>query len=725
MLFEKEKVSIKFDSKICYCIDGKEKTETFEDGIRNENLDIKRAISENNREMRISVKIRNTGDHGIFIRSVSPVHVSRWQDFKIGEGSWEKYQVFRSGRHKNDIPSVFCLGLKDRAFTDAASSAEETGRVVEKKAAEKIVSDSLTVFRNGDQSVSFDYPDISRYFVNSEISFSGGKRISSTVETMVMLEPGETLKSDELHIRAGMNPMDLIDRFSEEKMRGIKGRGHRPAPLVYCTWYYYGLKVTGQDVKNNLRQIKEKHIPYEVFQIDEGWETVLGEWKPNRKFPRSMKTVADKIRLQGLIPGIWTSPFIAHESASVWKKHSDWKLRNQAGDPCLFPMNGIVYQVLDITNPEVLEYVKKLYRKLTYEWGYAYHKLDFTRAAVLYEDAEYHDKTVGAQEAYRNAMKAVREGIGDDSYLLLCGGLYDAAVGIVDAQRTGSDVLSMWNSDMDKGGKTVPFTIKQNVLRFYMNKWWSNDPDALMLRRQKKKTKGLYLTYGLLNDEEVKTVTANQYMTGGLLSSTEPLDRIDEDRLWELRHIYPNLRIEMQPADLFSGERFLKDVQIRGTEQDFHELIRFNWDDSDTENDKLPVSSELFGMNISRRKKYLVCEFFSRAYRIASGYEVLQFNPVKAHGCAIYKIQEYHRNKVYIVASTAHYSIGEETDSVSIRNNHLDFEMHCLFPVSSEYTILLPSGYRTEDGENEIRLKIDMQTKHRIRIPLLPPKSNL
>ena len=43
-------------------------------------------------------------------------------------------------------------------------------------------------------------------------------------------------------------------------------------------------------------------------------------------------------------------------------------------------MNDTVYQVFDITNPEVYSYFTELYKKLTFDWGYTYHKLDFTRA---------------------------------------------------------------------------------------------------------------------------------------------------------------------------------------------------------------------------------------------------------------------------------------------------------------------------------------------------------
>ena len=51
-------------------------------------------------------------------------------------------------------------------------------------------------------------------------------------------------------------------------------------------------------------------------------------------------------------------------------------------------MNDTTYYVLDITHPDTLPYFTELYRHLTFDWGYTYHKLDFTRAAVIYEDAD-------------------------------------------------------------------------------------------------------------------------------------------------------------------------------------------------------------------------------------------------------------------------------------------------------------------------------------------------
>jgi hypothetical protein len=64
-------------------------------------------------------------------------------------------------------------------------------------------------------------------------------------------------------------------------------------------------------------------------------------------------------------------------------EHSEWILRNEDGTPVNFKMGRYLY-VLDPTYPGVLEFFEELYRKLTNDYGFTYHKLDFMRS--VYQD---------------------------------------------------------------------------------------------------------------------------------------------------------------------------------------------------------------------------------------------------------------------------------------------------------------------------------------------------
>lgn len=677
-------------------------------------------------EDRLTVKVclRNQSSSPLYIEEICLARFAGWQDISLGGADWRSYRLLCEGRHKNDIPTVCTLGIQDESWQDGAQALKESGEAGERLAVNpRMVSDSLTLLSGGGECVMLAFPHAAKHFVSCRISLAEGEDCLVLSDCpKVLLMPGQEMESQELWIVRGRDGEALIEEFAQENLSGaMQKRGgikRKKTPAVYCTWYYYGLTVSYEDVKMNLEQIVEKKIPFDVFQIDEGWEKVLGWWEPNARFPVSMKEIAGEIRQAGLTPGLWTSPFVAHEISPVWKEHPEWCLRDKEGKPYLFPMNDTVYQVFDVTNPAVWEYIRQMYETFTRDWGYTYHKLDFTRAAILYEDGDFYDKTMPLPKAYGKAMEAVRQGIGEESYLLVCGGLYDPLIGIADAQRTGSDVLSMWKSNINKDGKTVPFTVKQNLLRFYMNAWWDNDPDALMLRRQKEMTRGLRLTYGLLTDEEVKTVTVNQYVGGGLLSSTEPLDRIDENRLWQLKHLLPLVKVWAKPKELFAAERFPAEIVVTGREKEFHQLVRINWDDQKEMEGSITADREGFSIDTDPGSRYLVSEFFSGEYNVVSGGELVKMSPVKPHGCAVYKIQKYEPDKAYIVGGTGHYSLGEETDGVRMKEGKMEFSLSYLFPAASQYRILLPEGWRDLEGNREVSVEVSSPGEHVFSLPV-------
>ena len=118
-------------------------------------------------------------------------------------------------------------------------------------------------------------------------------------------------------------------------------------------------------------------------------------------------------------------------------------------------MNDRDYWVLDLTYPGVCEYLEDKYRMLSHDWGFKYFKFDFMRAVFINDGARFYDATKTSLEAYRMGLEAIQRGTGKDAYLNVCGGHYGASMGIANAQRSGSDVISNWkNSELtDKGSR--------------------------------------------------------------------------------------------------------------------------------------------------------------------------------------------------------------------------------------------------------------------------------
>lgn len=646
-------------------------------------------------EQEIGLSIVNCSAQDIFLKYAILWTAASVEELQLGAAP---YRVYRSGRHKNDMPGTFTLGVQDERLGDVLGAMTESGdKASAGQGARRVVSDHLTILQGSDKCLLITFPGGRKQLFETVITLDEARKIKS-VEARVLFNcivpTGTARESEPVKLVWTENTEGAveqeIERFSVEKAKKFGARcGKRPA--VFCTWYYYGLTVTYEDVKTNLDIMQNRKMPFDVFQVDEGWEITLGEWSPNEKFPVPMKQVAEEIKAAGYRPGIWTSPFIAHETASIWQEHPDWRLCDKEGIPYLFPMNGTVYQVLDITNPATYAYFTELYRMLTEDWGYTYHKLDFTRAAVIYEEADFYDKTITLAEAYYRAVSAIRKGMGEEAYFLMCGGLYDPIVGLVDAQRTGSDVLSMWSSNINKDGKTAPYTIKQSALRYYMNHWWDNDPDALMIRKNETMERNLRLTYGLLNDEEVKTSVMNQFMGGGIMCATEPLDKIGDDRLMEYRRILPVLPSVVRPMNLMEETRFPGMMDVYLEKQDAHCLCVINWEDTREKTVEICVE-KLLPQYAAGAVNYLICDYYAGTYVVGiTAQETIIMQPIAPHGAGLYKIVKI-QDKPLVAASTGHYSMGGEFTCLEMTGDKLHYIVENPFDCTIHYEILLPDG---------------------------------
>lgn len=662
------------------------------------------AANDDKTAVQVTLRARNVGQEPVYLESLTPLWIKNGA-LSLGETDSRQWLFYRQGRHKNDLPSVCCLGDRDERFADALVSLAETGGRGQDGADDTVlVSDSLSILRAGENSADnlmIGFVTSDKHMVRTLVELDENRRfkaLAASSEINIRLDPGKEVEAEWVEIAFPQDVFEKIDAFALRKARRYGARVSDVVPSVYCTWYYYGLTVSARDVLENLHYLTSRKIPFDVYQIDEGWERVLGDWRPNDKFPEGMQVLARDIAARGYVPGLWTSPFIAHETAPITAEHPEWFLNHTDGTPCFFPMNNTIYRVLDVTHPDARRWVKELYQVLR-GWGYLYHKLDFTRAAVIQSDCVYYDETVSIATAYRAAVQCVRDGIGQDAYLLMCGGLYDPLIGLVDAQRAGSDVLSMWSQQAleRKGGKVAPFTIKQSLLRFYMNRWWHNDPDALMVRRQKDRTLELNLTYGLLNDTEALTSTLNQYIGGGIVCSTEPMAKIEDDRLMLLRHIVPALPVHAVPRDLFGPGRYPSVIDVAVQNGAWHTVCVINWSDTASMPCTLTLGEALLGEFAGRHAKFLAAAFDGSAVyeNLACG-DTITMGTIPPHGSMVVKIMAQDALPA-VVGSDAHFSMGAELDELSFIDGVLSFKTNWGFQWPVRYDVLLPEGWHCGD----------------------------
>jgi len=257
----------------------------------------------------------------------------------------------------------------------------------------------------------------------------------------------------------------------------------------------------------------------------------------------------------------------------------------------------------------------------------------------------------------------------------------------------------MWSSTINKGGKTAPYTIKQSLLRYYMNRWWNNDPDALMVRRNDAMERGLRLTYGLLSDDEVKTVVLNQFIGGGIVCSTEPLDKITSDRLHQLRHVLPPVPVRVEPVDLLSGERFPSTVRVTFPNSQAFCLALINWDDAQPRPVRIPLDGSL------PQGRYAVSEFFSGDFVLdAQPGDTISFADIPPHSAALVKVEPLADQPV-IVASDGHFAMGGEFEELVIRDGCLCWKLRRGYDYPASYRVWIPA--QGEQGERVVELEFN------------------
>lgn len=275
---------------------------------------------------------------------------------------------------------------------------------------------------------------------------------------------------------------EVFSKYVEllEKKFG-KGRFEK-APRVWCSWYSLYGWINEHLILKALKDFGD--MPFDVFQLDDGWQLAHGDWDANRKFPAGMKALADKISATGRTPGIWLAPLMASPNAQLVKDHPAWLLRDENGNPV---KAGITWSgnhyALDSSHPEVLDWLDRLIRKVR-DWGYGYLKLDFLYIGALMGKRH---KDLPREVAYRNAMQIIREAAGE-AYLLACGAPLIPSLGLCDGIRIGPDVSPFWlNKPLSIWLNNPNDTSTQNAIRTSIHRLWlsplvNTDPDVIFFR---------------------------------------------------------------------------------------------------------------------------------------------------------------------------------------------------------------------------------------------------
>lgn len=261
----------------------------------------------------------------------------------------------------------------------------------------------------------------------------------------------------------------------------LGARGGGPG-RVWCSWYSFYNTVGEAALASVLKGMDD--LPFDIVQIDDGWQLANGDWQANASFPGGMQKAAAAIRESGRTPGLWLAPFMVAPDSMLYRDYPQMVLRDPDGDPVIAAHNWGPSYTLDVTRDDSRAWLAQTMSNMV-AMGYKYLKLDFLYAAAL--PGQYH-VDMGREDAYRQASQLIRDAVGEDVYLLACGAPVVPSVGIYDGLRVGPDVSEFWdNVDRtlhlaDRAGPGGADAITTTLGRLWLKPLIDVDPDIAYFR---------------------------------------------------------------------------------------------------------------------------------------------------------------------------------------------------------------------------------------------------
>lgn len=492
----------------------------------------------------------------------------------------------------------------------------------------------------------------------------------------IRLDPGEIRDSEWGYLQFAPLPnpepqADFVEAVARQMQARLLGS---PPPPMWTHWYQFYHDISEQRFLDNLDLLlsKRETIPYQVAELDDGYQAAWGDWlATNDRFPHGLAWLSEQITAQGFTPGLWLAPFVVERKSRLAQQHPDWLVKDKHGKDSRagFLYNKFAY-ALDLTNPQVLEHLRKLIATLTQQWGYRMLKIDFLNTAVL-PGSRYDAKCTRA-EALRSGLEVIRQAAGEDSFLLGCGCPFGPAIGIVDAMRIGPDTAPSWEPYFNWLSWVGPLIRRnpsmpslRNALRntLYLGslhqRWWWNDPDCLLVREQGSR----------LSAVEVQSAVSLIGLSGGMLVSSDNLGGLSAERLRWVSVLVPNLALRGLPLDTLQREMpttYLVRQEKYG--QTWQLVALFNWDDYPRD-----LHLRLSDLGYSLGAELHIFDFWDRQYQRVSQPKLV-FSAVPAHGCKLLRVCQVD-DALQLVGDTLHISMGAEIETICLEGTRLVIEM--------------------------------------------------
>ncbi len=233
-----------------------------------------------------------------------------------------------------------------------------------------------------------------------QLGWSGGQRLTAerVIDGLVLVTVGELFHPGEVILNTGdrLETAPAYAAVSAEGLSGLSRRFHdhvrrhilrwpggsmRPRPVILNTWEGNAFDLHEERLMEQAEAAARLGV--ERFVLDDGWfrgrrndRAGLGDWTPDPAvFPNGLGPLARRVNELGMEFGLWVEPEMVNPDSDLFRAHPEWAL-GLPGRPAVTSRRQLV---LDLTRPEVADYLFDALDRQLREVPIAYLKWDMNR----------------------------------------------------------------------------------------------------------------------------------------------------------------------------------------------------------------------------------------------------------------------------------------------------------------------------------------------------------
>ena len=318
--------------------------------------------------------IRNTSDSPMELRRIMSTcvdfHDATDMDFIHLYGKWAKERSFERAPMLHGTQSVSskrgCSSHMHNPFIALCShdATEQTGDVY-----------------------GFNLVYTGNFLASAEMDANGGARVLLGInpeDFSWKLESGECFCTPEAVMVYSNEGLGGMSRIYHRLYRNNLCRGPwktKKRPILINNWEATYFNFNEEKLYDLAKTASELGI--EMLVMDDGWfgnrntdYTALGDWFVNEeKLRGGLRKLTERINALGMKFGIWFEPEMISPDSELYRAHPDWALQTPNR-----PMSiGRHQYVLDMSRPDVRDYLFDCLKKILDNANIAYIKWDFNR----------------------------------------------------------------------------------------------------------------------------------------------------------------------------------------------------------------------------------------------------------------------------------------------------------------------------------------------------------